>query len=262
MVIEPSAFFCARRKNTLQLYHYNDIVEIRTEVREGGSMQLYHGSSVIIKMPEYGKGNLHNDYGRGFYCTESLELAKEWACPEARDGFANAYELDLRGLQILDLQDENYHILNWIALLLQNRVFVKRAPIAREAERYLLAEFLPDTSGYDIICGYRADDSYFSYAKDFLNNTITVGQLAQAMKLGQLGRQVVLVSEEAFSKLQYVGYEKADAGIYYTKRMQRERIARYTYSNGQERSVDESVYGLFVADLMRKGVKNDDACLR
>lgn len=225
-------------------------------------MRLYHGSSMIIKMPQYGKGNLHNDYGRGFYCTEELELAKEWACPEAGDGFANVYELNMEKLRILDLQGEEYHILNWIALLLQNRTFVKRAPIARAAEQYLLAEFLPDTEGYDIICGYRADDSYFSYAKDFLNNTITVGQLARAMKLGKLGRQVVLVSERAFADIQYMGYEKADAGVYHAKRMLREQKARQTYLTESLTEKDDGIQGLFVADLIRRGVKNDDACLR
>lgn len=224
-------------------------------------MRLYHGSNTIIKKPEYGKGNLHNDYGRGFYCTEDLELAKEWACPEARDGFANCYELDTSDLKILDLECEDYHILNWMALLLKNRVFAKRAPIASAAERYLLEEFMPKTDGYDMICGYRADDSYFSYAKDFLNNTITVEQLASAMKLGKLGRQVVLVSEQAFSGIRYTGYEKADAGIYYAKRMQRERTARQAYPDGHGACL-AGTDGLFVADLMRKGVKNDDACLR
>lgn len=54
-------------------------------------MILYHGSEKIIETPVYGKGNLRNDYGRGFYCTESEELAKEWACSNHRDGFANVY---------------------------------------------------------------------------------------------------------------------------------------------------------------------------
>ena len=30
-----------------------------------------------------------DDYGLGFYCTESIGLAKEWACRVPQDGFAN-----------------------------------------------------------------------------------------------------------------------------------------------------------------------------
>ena len=52
-------------------------------------MILYHGSISIIEQPTFGKGKRHNDYGLGFYCTQSLELAKEWAVEEKRDGYAN-----------------------------------------------------------------------------------------------------------------------------------------------------------------------------
>ena len=48
------------------------------------TMPLYHGSSFIIERPEFGKGNPFNDYGLGFYCTETLELAKEWSVPWGR----------------------------------------------------------------------------------------------------------------------------------------------------------------------------------
>lgn len=45
-------------------------------------MKLYHGSLFEIKTPLYKGGKLNNDYGHGFYCTETLELAKEWGCSE------------------------------------------------------------------------------------------------------------------------------------------------------------------------------------
>ena len=58
---------------------------------------IYHGSSQIVQKPIFGAGKPYNDYGQGFYCTEHLELAKEWACNEERDGYANQYELDTKG---------------------------------------------------------------------------------------------------------------------------------------------------------------------
>ena len=42
-------------------------------------MTLYHGSLDLIKKPVFGYGKTNNDYGLGFYCTQNLELAKEWA---------------------------------------------------------------------------------------------------------------------------------------------------------------------------------------
>ena len=79
---------------------------------------LYHGSPEIIQTPVFGKGKSYNDYGRGFYCTEHLELAKEWACTENTDGYANKYEIDTKGLSVLNLSSDEYTILHWLALLI------------------------------------------------------------------------------------------------------------------------------------------------
>ena len=221
-------------------------------------MILYHGSPEIVEVPVYGKGSETNDYGRGFYCTESSELAKEWACPTVKDGFANKYEFDISDLKVLYLNKEGYNILNWIAILLKYRVFPKRSPIARQASKYLLEEFLPDISDYDVIWGYRADDSYFSYAKDFLNNTISVNQLAQAMKLGELGEQVVLMTPKAFEKIRFIEYVITDGSIYNQKRMAREDRARKTYLSEHGSDFEIGAEDLFVRDIISQKVKNDD----
>lgn len=225
-------------------------------------MLLYHGSSEIIENPVYGYGSDKNDYGRGFYCTESPELAKEWACPTVKDGFANKYELDISDLEVLYLNQEGYNILNWIAILLNNRVFQKRSPISRQASEYILKEFLPDISGYDIIWGYRADDSYFSYAKDFLNNVISVNQLSQAMRLGELGEQIVLMTPKAFEKIKFIEYEIADGSIYNSKRMERENRAKKEYLNNHGADFIISAEDLYVRDILVGQVKNDDPRLR
>lgn len=39
---------------------------------------IYHGSNKIIEKPLFGFGKTYNDYGLGFYCTEVLDMAKEW----------------------------------------------------------------------------------------------------------------------------------------------------------------------------------------
>lgn len=225
-------------------------------------MILYHGSPEIVKQPLYGFGSERNDYGRGFYCTENVELAKEWACPTLKNGFANKYELDLSELKVLYLNMDNYHILNWIALLLNNRIFPKRSPVSRQASSYLLAEFLPDISDYDVIRGYRADDSYFSYAKDFLNNTISVRQLSQAMKLGELGEQIVLMSEKAFEKIHFLGYEIADGSIYNSRRAERDGRARRAYLDNHGNNFEIAPNDLYVLDIIREKVKNDDPRIR
>lgn len=225
-------------------------------------MIIFHGSTEIVEVPVFGKGSENNDYGKGFYCTESLELAKEWACPTVQDGFANQYEFDMTGLNVMYLNRDGYSILNWIAILLQNRIFPKRSPIARQASEYLLNGFLPDTTGYDVIWGYRADDSYFTYAKDFLNNTISVGQLARAMKLGELGEQVVLMSPKAFEQIRFIKYEIADGSIYHNRRMERDERARRAYLDNHGEDFSVTINDLFVRDIISQQVKNDDPRLQ
>ena len=202
------------------------------------TLTLYHGSSLIIERPQFGKGNPFNDYDLGFYCTETLELAKEWACSMEQDGFANRYSFQTDGLSILNLSDGKYNILNWLSILL----------------------FLPPYENYDVIIGYRADDSYFSFASAFLNNTISLAQLERAMFLGKLGEQVVLKSEQAFSHLHFEESIPAERTIYYPRKATRDSEARAAFR--AERKVAPVRDAVYMIDILREEWKNDDARLR
>ena len=220
---------------------------------------LYHGSDHIVGQPVFGKGKPDNDYGTGFYCTESIELAKEWACGErGQDGYANAYTIDTDGLNILNLSDEKYNILNWLAILIKNRRFSTTVPIAQVAKQYIVENFSVDIAPYDIIIGYRADDSYFSFAKDFISNTISLEQLSRAMRLGKLGEQVVLKSKKAFDAVQFERdkCEYADSSIYFPLREKRDSEARTQYLSVER--YNDVVNGLFIRDIMGRNMKNED----
>lgn len=218
-------------------------------------MTLYHGSSEIISKPVYGKGKSYNDYGLGFYCTEHLELAKEWACTEGQDGYANKYELELGELRVLRLSDEPYTILHWLALLLEHRNVRLGTPLMRRGVEWLHENFLLDISAYDVIIGYRADDSYFSFARAFVNNEISLEQLSYAMRLGKLGEQIVLKSEKAFSGIKFCGYSIADSMEYYVKRKNRDDEARKAFFAEMER---QNMDGIYIRDLIREGGVPDD----
>ena len=222
-------------------------------------LKLYHGSENIIRRPQYHFGNQKNDYGYGFYCTENQELAKEWGCTEEKDGFANEYLLDLEGLTILNLSQSKYNILNWLSILLENRNFDFSSDISIEAKKYLLQNFSIPYHKYDVIRGYRADDSYFSFANAFLNNTISLQKLNEAMYLGKLGEQVVLKSKKAFSQITFISASAADRNIYYPKKMMRDSTARNTFFTMRTTSELTNPDALFIMDIIRGGIKNGDA---
>ena len=222
-------------------------------------MIIYHGSENIIEKPQYGYGRTNNDYGRGFYCTKELELAKEWACGDNRDGWANRYELDDSDLKVLNLNEEPYNILNWLALLADNRTYWQNGSISFEVKKYFRDVFLIDISEYDVIIGYRADDSYFSFAQDFVSGVISLQKLSKAMRLGKLGEQIVLKSRKAFDNLTFIDNIVAPSEVYFPERSKRDSNARRDYRKIRDEGVD--IQELFMIDIMREGITNGDSRL-
>jgi hypothetical protein len=221
---------------------------------------VYHGSQAVVEVPTQGVGNPHNDYGPGFYTTRDVELAKEWACPvPGVAGYANEYTLELRRLKVYDISSGDYHILNWLALLLCHRNFRISNDVAASAKTYILKEFMPEVEDADVLVGYRADDSYFSFANSFLNSVLSLKQLEAAMYLGELGEQTVLVSKKAFAGLKFKANHIARPEIYYAKRMSRDERARNLYR--EQRSFRQAIDAVYIMDIMREEWKNDDARL-
>ena len=217
-------------------------------------IDIYHGSPKVIESPVFGAGKVHNDYGRGFYCTEHVELAKEWACSSDNDGYANHYQLDRTGLTVLNLNTPDYNILNWLAILLENRKFNVAEGLPQRARAYILENFKVDYKRYDIIIGYRANDSYFSYAGDFVSGTLSLSDLSEAMRLGKLGEQVVLKSKKAFDALTFVEAIKAPRQEYFAKYRQRDEQARSKYRQIASKPLAENE--IYVIDIIRNNWKN------
>ena len=142
-----------------------------------------------------------------------------------------------------------------MAVLVDHRLFSIKTLVARRAKQYLIEHFGVNVNAYDLITGYRADDSCFDYAEAFLNNAITVEQLSRAMQLGKLGEQIVIKSKFAFSNIKYEGFETAEKDMYYVLRKARNDEANQTYLNVLEEETD----GLYIQDIIRGGVTNDDA---
>ena len=257
----------------MTLHHHNDIIWLyRCNDIEGrleivlvtggihfmGKIELLHGSNHVIEKPEFCLGKENNDYGRGFYCTCEIPMAQEWACKQNTDGFVNHYSFEQDSLKVLDLLDGNHSVLNWIALLLKYRTFRLSNEIAIDARDYIIDNFAVDLTKYDVVTGYRADDSYFSFAESFVQNGLPLRSLNRALQLGKLGEQTVLISEKAFEYLEFTGVEPVDKSIYYPKFIARDSNAREIYRNEirNSRSYREDI---FVLDILREEMKNDDA---
>ena len=150
-----------------------------------GKITLFHGTPDKIVVPTYGLGEKRHDYGIGFYLTDNIDLAKEWAVCRP----------------ILYFQEKD--VLAWLAELMKHRD-------AADSKRYrmLAAKFIEkygvDASDYDVIKGWRANASYFYIAKEFVRDNIDLEILPELLSLGGLGIQYCIKSERAYSKLQEV----------------------------------------------------------
>lgn len=192
-----------------------------------GKIILYHGSPNKVVVPQFGFGEGKHDYGKGFYLTENIELAKEWAVcrPDETNGWVHKYELETADLKILDFQEHD--ILSWLAELMKHRD-------ASDSRRYkvlsqkFIAEYGIDTSEYDVIKGWRANASYFYIAKEFVRDNIDIEILEELLSLGGLGIQYCIKSELAYSKLAEIedGLISVDYSEFNEKYNERDIIAR------------------------------------
>ena len=161
---------------------------------------LYHGSPNQQVSPRYGLGDEKHDYGKGFYLTENLELAKEWAVcrPDERNGWVHKFSLDITDLKVLDFQEHN--ILSWLAELMKHREAADSKRY-RVLSRKFIEKYGIESENYDVIKGWRANASYFYIAREFVRDNIDVAILEELLSLGGLGIQYCIKSKRAYEKL-------------------------------------------------------------
>ena len=180
----------------------------------------------------------------------------EWACKTGTNGYVNQYTIDMSGMKILNLNSDEYSILNWLAVLTKHRSYWQQGSIAEKAKAYLQEWFYVDVSKADIVIGYRADDSYFAFAQDFVSGAISLRKLDEAMHLGRLGEQIVIKSKKAFRALRFEGSKPVEASVYYPLKTERDRAAQKAYR--ENRSASGGIDELYMLDIMREGIRHGD----
>ena len=214
-------------------------------------MKVYHGSKKIVSMPFCDHKGNRKDFGKGFYATESEIHAREWAAADENGGFLNIYELDTDSLEILDLCGNDEDIFKWLALILSNRILPAFSPEERDIRDDIIREHLPDIRNTDVIKGYRADDSIFSFCRAYIRGDISADELAEAVRYRDDGEEVLLRTERAFENLEFISYENVDGNIYYPARMKRDISLRLSFSTDSDSAIDRSYPRTYLDDAMR-----------
>lgn len=203
---------------------------------------LYHGSQYIIRVPEYGKGNVNNDYGLGFYTTKNKGMAGEWAVfNTARDGVINEYLFEADGLKILNL--DKLPIENWIATLMRYREGEYDEEIYDRIEVFV-RKYSINIDEYDVVEGYRADDSFFSYVRDFAIGILSKEKLIEAMHFGDLGLQICIKSPNAFKNIKFIRNYPAPSSRFYSLAETRDQNARLQYRQLKNKGQGTTIFNL------------------
>lgn len=124
----------------------------------------------------------------------------------------------------------------------------------------MLKNFPVNYKKYDIIIDYRADNSYFSFTKDFINSNISYRQLKNVMLLRDLGQQLVLKSKRAFNCIHFLGNKIAKHDEWYPKKMLRDKIARRMYFDVERNKRKRG--DLYITNIIDEEIKANDPCLR
>ena len=210
-------------------------------------MKLYYGADKDIKKPIFGVGNPSNDYGVGLYLTPSKEAAKLWAS-RFESGYNITYSINVKKLRVLTLNNNTEQdVLTWITLLVKHRFDNLERVRYKDVIDWLISKFDVDLSNYDMVIGYRADDSYFSYSRGFVSGDISIETLSDAMKLGKLGLQYVLISPYEFSQIEYIESDAVKRSDEYDK------FKKFTLDEyHQLKDKEDRFNNTFIGEIMKK----------
>ena len=206
-------------------------------------MKLFYGADRIVDTPVFGEGNPTNDYGLGFYLTPDKDIASLWASKNPRGGYLIEYEVELSDLRLLRLDTkEDADVLRWISILTNHRFSRRDRENNKEALDWIQRHYPLDVSSYDMVVGYHADDAYFAYSLDFVRNELSLEKLKEAMTLGRLGLQYVLISPKAFCQIRMLRFETVPPSTEY--QAFRAKMA--------EEYQEDSFRNTFLRDIMRR----------
>ena len=154
-------------------------------------IELFHGSNTIIRIPDLDAGRENVDFGKGFYLSADYTTSAKWACRRT-NAICNNYKLDLSSLRIYEFALDK----TWLDFVVCNREM--------ETPTRKLAEI----AQYDVLIGAIADDRLYQTLEMYVDGFISVDKAIEIMNCMDYGTQVVLKTEAAVNRLNFLGYNK------------------------------------------------------
>ena len=171
-----------------------------------------------------------------------------WAGQFEQDGYVLKFDVDFKNLNILYLnRNTEEDVLKWITILVKHRFDLVSREQYKDTIEWLIRHFDINIEGVDMIIGYRADDAYFKYAKDFVTGSLSIEKLLEAMELGHLGLQYALMSRKAYSLPVFLGSTKINKSNEYLE-LRKRTLKEYN----RLKETEDRFRNTFIGELMKK----------
>jgi hypothetical protein len=162
------------------------------EILSSESVNVYHGSDILVKEPKIIQPIRALDFGAGFYTTTNINQAKSFSMivkdrNSSSQSHVSIYTLNIDLLKrkkalFFDKPDKN-----WLDFVSENRNGIYSG------------------QNYDIIYGPVANDTIFKTFIAYQNGILTEKETLKRLKIPALYNQLVFTNEEALNCLSYYG---------------------------------------------------------
>lgn len=160
-------------------------------------MRLYHGTDAFFERPDLAKCRPYKDFGKGFYLTPDLSVAKRMAerCVERSDWqgatkYVYVYLFDDEDLSSLNVRRFDSVVDETFARF----VMANRQPRSKEVDHNR-------DNRYDIVIGPIADDRMGVLFRRFEDGEISIEYLTNELKFKRLSMQYSFHTRKALAKL-------------------------------------------------------------
>lgn len=145
------------------------------------TINIYHGSNVLVEMPQIIVSGFYKDFGYGFYCTNIETQARKWALTKKGDSIVSVYSYqEDKSLKLLSFPQMTEE---WLDFVVNCRRGIKH--------------------DYDIVEGPMADDQIWDYVEDFIERSITREAFWVLAKFKHPTHQIVFCTPKSLSTIKF-----------------------------------------------------------
>lgn len=231
-----------RSKEDIYRYAYRNDLKIneaheepyRKLCEKQGQILLFHGAKrKIDSQIDLSYSKINNDFGRGFYCGEYYRQASMFIS-NFKESMVYAYGIIPKGLKKAEYSINS----DWVLTIAYYRGFLNEY-----SDHRIIKDLKKRVEKADLIIAPIADNRMFDVIREFTDGRISLEACEEALVALDLGRQYVLRSEKAISRLGYLKkfylcedekeYHQIIAKQSFAKRMEQIKGFRSRNKNGR-----------------------------